>query len=127
MVAPTLHLLRLLTALMRKLATPAIELDGPMCVTMNCRQQVDGRWAVHLHKAPGSSHRYAAPPASNYLHSPGEVLPVYGLTLRVAGRKILSACSGISGKAFEITEDGRAVGVPRLDLHDVVLLAVGES
>jgi hypothetical protein len=122
--APTPHMLRFLTALMNKLAKPKIVLTGPMCVSMNCRVQADGRWAVHLHNAPGSAFRYPAPAECNYLHSPGEVVPVYNLKLNLHGSKVSKARSGISGKTLKVIDQGRGVEIPSLELHEVVILTL---
>ncbi|HEX2924330.1 MAG TPA: beta-galactosidase trimerization domain-containing protein, partial [Chloroflexota bacterium] len=119
---PTLRGLKLLSHIVRQAALPALDLEGPMCVTLNCRVQEDGRWAVHLHNAPGSVYRYPHAPSVNNLHSPGEVLPVYGLRLRINGKPVASASSGVTGEAFEVADGGRAVVIPRIDLQDVVLL-----
>lgn len=126
LVAPTPHVMHLLSALITRMAPPPVTLEGPMCVTINARCQADGRWAVHLHNCPGSTYRYPAPPRSNYLHTPGEVLPVYGLTLRLSGVRAVAAESGITGQPFEITEDGQAIAVPELELHDVALITLDD-
>ena len=121
--APVPRMLRLLRAIVVSLSTPPVTLQGPLCVTVNTRAQSDGRWAVHLHNAPGSLYAYPAPQKSNYLHAPGEVLPVRDLVVEVAGVRVTSARSGLSGEGF-VVEDGRFVKVPELRLHDVVLLEI---
>jgi hypothetical protein len=90
-------------------------------VSVNTRIQADGRWAVHVHNAPGGLYRYPQPSNANYLHGVGEVVPVHDLLIHLAGGQILSACSGVSGRSFSV-EDGSRVTIPKLDLHDVVLL-----
>jgi hypothetical protein len=115
-----------LRALLTGLRPPRITLQGPLCVTMNARVQADGRWAVHLHNAPGSAYGYPAPPRSNYLHTPGEVVLVHDLVIEVCEGSVRSAHSGISGETYQVLE-GRKVRVPALALHEVVLLEVSDG
>jgi hypothetical protein len=93
-----------------------------MCVTVNSRRQADGAIAVHLHNAPGSAYNYPNPSHGVYLHAPGEVVPVHDLRLRVTGMQVAAATLALSGAALAV-EDG-TVHIPRLDLHEVVLLRV---
>jgi hypothetical protein len=123
--APVPRMMRLLRALLVGLRAPRITLHGPMCVTMNVRAQSDGRWAVHLHNSPGSAYAYPAPPRSNMLHTPGEVVPVRDLVIEVVEGSIRSVHSGISGETYRISE-GTRVHVPLLAIHDVVLLEVAD-
>lgn len=124
--APVPRMLRLLRALLTGLRPPRITLQGPLCVTMNARVQADGRWAVHLHNAPGSAYAYPAPPRSNYLHTPGEVVPARDLVIEVCEGSVRSAHSGISGETYRVLESSR-VQVPLLALHEVVLLEVSDG
>ena len=103
--------------------TPAVGFEGPSCVGVNTRIQPDGRWAVHVHNAPGGLYRYPQPAQANYLHAVGEVVPVHNLVIQVAGVRVKSACSGLSGQTFKV-EDGRRVLIPELELHDVVILSM---
>ncbi|OQA39185.1 MAG: hypothetical protein BWY52_03149 [Chloroflexi bacterium ADurb.Bin325] len=118
--SPTGQIRRLLRHLLVSLRPPAITLDGPLCVTLNARRQGDGI-AVHLHNAPGTAYAYPNPPRAGYLHAPGEVNPVHDLRLRVHGLPIKSARLALSGRPL-VVEDA-AVVIPRLDLHEVVLLS----
>jgi hypothetical protein len=118
---PTTRMARLFRYALTHLRTPRVTLTGPTCVSVNTRIQADGRWAVHVHNAPGGLYRYPQPSNANYLHGVGEVVPVHDLLIHLAGGQILSACSGVSGRSFSV-EDGSRVTIPKLDLHDVVLL-----
>ncbi len=119
--ASTPRMMRLLRALLTNLRSPRITLTAPMCVTMNVRAQPDGRWAVHLHNAPGSAYCYPTPPRSSYLHAVGEVVPVRDVVIEVLSASVRSARSGISGEEYRVSE-GRKVQVPVVSLQDVVLL-----
>jgi hypothetical protein len=121
--APTGHMMRMLRALLVRLAPPTVTADAPLCVTVNTRVQADGRWAVHLHNAPGTAYAYPNPAHGHYLHAPGEVTPVYGIRLRVSGPRVTAARLALSGATLAVQDNG--VDVPRLDLHEVVLLEVG--
>ncbi len=79
---------------------------------------------VHLHNSPGSSHRHPSPQKANFLHTPGEINPVYDLAIRLNGAVVRSAVSGISGSSFELCDGGKSVRIGALHLHDVVLLEV---
>jgi|GEM_PF-1121583 len=121
---PTAHMLRLLRGLLVELRPPRVTLRAPMCVTMNARAQPDGQWAVHLHNAPGSACSYPAPPRNNYLHSPGEVVPVRDIAVIVRDGLILGADSGVTGESLSIYPAIGEVLVERLELQEVVLLDV---
>jgi hypothetical protein len=118
---PVPRLTGLLRAILTGLRPPAVTAHAPLCVTMNVRAQPDGRWAVHLHNAPGSAYAYPNPPGGNMLHAPGEVVPVHDVVIEVASGVVTEARSGITGEAFEV-EHGRLARVPRIELQDVVLL-----
>jgi len=120
---PTTRMLNLFRHVLTRVRTPKVTLTGPMCVSVNTRVQADGRWAVHLHNAPGGLYRYPQPTNANTLHAVGEVLPVHDLVVHIDGARVLSACSGVSGRTFSVA-DGTRVSVPELALHDVVLLSV---
>jgi len=117
--SPTGHMRQLLRHVLVSLAAPAITLDGPLCVTMNARRQGEAI-AVHLHNAPGSAYAYPNPPRAGHLHAPGEVNPVHDLRLRVNGRQVRGATLALSGQPLTVAGD--TVVIPRLDLHEVVLL-----
>ncbi len=119
---PTGQIRQLLQHVLVSLRTPAITLDGPLCVTMNARRQGKDAIAVHLHNAPGSAYTYPNPPHAGSLHAPGEVNPVHDLRLRVNGLPIKSATLALSGQP--LTVEGDTVVIPRLDLHEVVLLTL---
>ncbi len=119
---PTAHMMRMLRALLVSLETPEITAEAPICVTVNTRRQPDGRWAIHLHNAPGSAYTYPNPPRGAYLHAPGEVIPVHDVRLHVGRRKVKRASLGLSGHVLTVT--GNVVEVPRLDLHEVVVLEI---
>ena len=120
---PTTRMMKLLRTVLTGLRTPAVGFEGPSCVGVNTRIQPDGRWAVHVHNAPGGLYRYPQPAQANYLHAVGEVVPVHNLVIQVAGVRVKSACSGLSGQTFKV-EDGRRVLIPELELHDVVILSM---
>jgi hypothetical protein len=117
---PTGHMRRLLQHILVSLRPPAITLDGPLCVTINARRQGDDIIAVHLHNAPGSAYTYPNPPNAGSLHAPGEVNPVHDLRLRVNGRQVKAAKLALSGETLAV--EGDTIHIPRLDLHEVVLL-----
>lgn len=123
---PTMHMLRMLRELLLSLQRPEVTLHGPICVTMNARRQSEGRLAVHLHNAPGSAYSYPNPPGSNYLHAPGEVVPVHDLEIEIRGGRIIGADSGTTGEPLAFTGDNRVI-VEKLELHEVVLLDIYPS
>jgi hypothetical protein len=117
---PTSRLMRLVRTLLVHLVPPVVTLDGPQAVRVNTRVQPDGRWTIHLHNAPGTAYRYPAPKESNYLHTPGEVLPVHDLRLFVNGPGIRRAWLGMSRESLPI--EVSAIRVPRLGLHEVIVV-----
>lgn len=123
LTGPTTRMVRLFRTLLTTLRPPAVTVQGPMCVNVNTRIQPDGRWAVHLHNAPGSVYRYPQPNKASHMHAVGEVVPIHNLSIHLAGIHVQSAISGVSGKAFTVV-NGTQVLIPELELHDVVLLTV---
>lgn len=117
---PATRAVRIFKKLFTSLVTPAITLAGPLAVRVNTRILPDGKWAVHLHNNPGSAYLYPAPPYSNGLRFPGEVSPAYDLKIFVHRRKVKSACSGLTGKFFKVSNN--QVEISELKLHEVVLL-----
>ncbi len=120
---PTTRMVELVRTVLTDLRPPAVTIEGPQCVSVNTRIQSDGRWAVHVHNAPGGLYRYPQPVNANTLHAVGEVVPVHDLVIHLNGMKVTSAVSGVDGRTFKV-EHGTAIHVPRLDLHDVLLLTV---
>jgi len=123
LAAPTVQIMRLVKQVLTAAAMPRVTLDGPMAVTVNTRRQPNGRLAVHLHNAPGSLHSHVVCSRGYGLYTPGEVNPVLDLKLRLHGMTAKRAESPITGQSFRIT-GGTVVALPRLDLHDVVLITV---
>lgn len=121
---PTVNLLQFVKHTLVDLVQPAVRLEAPLCVSMNVREQADGRWAIHLHNAPGSSFAYPYPPGSRFLYSPGEVNPVYNLTLTFQSGRVRSAVSAIDGKRLEVKEELR-VYLPELQLQEIIEIRVG--
>jgi hypothetical protein len=120
--SPTPNILSLLKMLMLRMSQPAITLEGPICVTMNVRKQNSGLWAIHLHNAPGSAHRYPSPKVINALIHPMEVQRAHDLKIKINKVLIKSAVSGITGNKFEINPERNSVTIPFIDLHEVVLV-----
>ena len=114
--APTTFQVRLFKALLERLAPPAITLDAPLQVTMNVREQSDGRWAVLLHNAPGTIWRYPT------YHNSGELLPIFDLRIRLTRRTVVEATAVLSGESYAVADDGRSIVVPTLHRNEVVLL-----
>ena len=81
----------------------------------------EGEWQIHLHNFPGPGYRYPNPPQTRQLGLPGEVVPVGPLTIQVHKGSVLSARSGLSGRALDV-RDRRTITVPRLELHEVVVV-----
>jgi len=120
---PTPQMRRLFHYLLVSLVAPKITLDGPVCVTVNSRIRADGTWMVHLHNVPGTVYNFPNPPRDLFLHAPGEVNPVYDLSVRLNGLAVREAKSGLTGRSFSVTDNGRAIHIPRLDLHDVIIFS----
>lgn len=120
---PVPRMMRLWRALLVGIRAPRLTARAPQCVTINTRIQPDGRWAVHLHNAPGSSYAYPNPPGSNYLHAPGEILPVHNVILELREKTVRSARSGLTSAAYDVSAGSR-VHVPAVELQEVVLLEV---
>jgi hypothetical protein len=123
--APTPQMRKLLAHVLTTLRGPSITLAGPLCVTLNTRLRPDGTLLIHLHNNPGTAYPYPAPSRSNYLHTPGEVVEVRDLAIHLRGMTARSARSGLSGQRLKITDQGRKILVPRLALHDVMMVGVG--
>jgi hypothetical protein len=107
--------------LLAQLSLPPLSLSAPFFVTMNVRQQKEGEWIIHLHNCPGPGYRYPNPPGSRQLGPPGEVVPVGPLMIEVHKGSVLSMRSGVSGQAFDV-RDKSTITVPRLELHDVIIV-----
>jgi len=121
--APTPQFRRFFHQLLTSLRAPKVTLDGPLCVNVNTRVRPDGTWMVHLHNCLGTAYSYPNPAGGFQIHAPGEVIPIHDLVIRLTGMKIKEAKSGLTRQAFEIAENGTAIKIPRLDLHDVVILS----
>ena len=118
---PTPTMREFFARLLGRLAPPPLTLSAPFFVTMNVRQQQEGEWQIHLHNFPGPGYRYPNPPQTRQLGLPGEVVPVGPLTIQVHKGSVLSARSGLSGRALDV-RDRRSITVPRLELHEVVVV-----
>lgn len=121
--APVARIMRLIKRLLTELAVPAIELSAPMCVAINSREMADGKWAVHLHNAPGSTYANPYHPRNEFIGGPGEVNPVYDLELKLNGSRMNEAMSPLTGRPFE-TRNSSMLKIPELKLHDIILLEV---
>lgn len=119
---PMARAVRLFRQLLADLVPPAISADAPLCVTLNARRLADGRVAVILHNAPGTVYRYPAPNRNNYLHAPGEIAPLYDLTVCLNGQRCTAATDGLTGRPLKVTGKGTRIHLPRLDTHAVVVL-----
>ncbi len=124
---PTPRMRQLLALILTKLRRPAVALEGPLCVTINTRRRADGTLLIHLHNNPGTAYAYPTPPLANYLRTPGEVLEARDLAVHLHGMTAQSARSGLSGNRTKRSNRGRTIIVPRLALHDVLLLKVVKS
>jgi len=118
---PTPTMRKFFARLLGRLAPPPLTLSAPFFVTMNVRQQQEGEWQIHLHNFPGPGYRYPNPPQTQQLGLPGEVVPVGPLTIQVQKGSVLSARLGLSGRALDVG-DRRTIMVPRLELHEVVVV-----
>jgi len=118
---PTPTMRKFFARLLGRLAPPPLILSAPFFVTMNVRQQQEGEWQIHLHNFPGPGYRYPNPPQTQQLGLPGEVVPVGPLTIQVQKGSVLSARLGLSGRALDVG-DRRTIMVPRLELHEVVVV-----
>ena len=118
---PTPSMREFFARLLTGLVPPPLTLSAPFFVTMNVREQKEGEWLIHLHNCPGPGYRYPNPPASRQLGPPGEVVPVGPLTIQIQKGSVLSARSGVSGQEFDV-RDKREITVPRLELHDVIVV-----
>jgi hypothetical protein len=120
--APTPQMRRMFRHLLITISPPRVELEAPICVTINSRFRHDGMLMIHLHNCPGTAYAYPVPPNANHTHTPGEVVPVHDITIRLNTAIVNQAHSGLSGKAYDIEDNGHIIRVPVLELHDVVLL-----
>ena len=118
---PMKRTVKLFKRLVTRLAPPAVTADAPLCVTLNARRLPDDRVAIVLHNAPGTTYRYPAPPRQNFLNAPGEVVPLFDLAVHLNGLPCRRAYSGITQEPLEI-RDQHTILVPRLDLHEVVVV-----
>jgi glycosyl hydrolase family 42 (putative beta-galactosidase) len=121
--APVPRIMKLIKCLLTDLATPTIELSAPMCVTVNTREIESGKWAVHLHNAPGSTYANPYHPRNEFIGGSGEVNPLYDLQLKVNEHRIQTAKSALTGETYEILEHS-IFKIPKLELHDIILLEV---
>lgn len=111
------RLTRLWRTLLTRLHQPPVTLQGPICVTVNTHRLPNGQYAVHLHNSPGTLYNYPWPSFS----TPGEVLPIYDLVLDVNIGRVRFARSALTKKPYK-TVAGRHVHIPKLELHEVILL-----
>ncbi len=119
---PTPQMRKLFKHILTTLRRPSVHLEGPLCVTLNARRRADGTLLIHLHNNPGTAYAYPAPPRNNLLHTPGEVLESHNLVIHLHRMVARSARSGLSGKNLKLADAGRTITLPRLALHDVVLV-----
>jgi len=120
--APTPQQRRWFRSVITSLVSPKVTLEGPLFVTVNTRIRQDGTWMIHLHNAPGTAYAYPTPATGHYTHAPGEVVPVHDLVIRLNGPVALEAKSGLTKTAFAVEDGGQSIKVPRLELHDVVIV-----
>jgi hypothetical protein len=120
---PTPAMREFFARLLRVLVLPPVTLSAPFFVNMNLRQKQEGEWLIHLHNFPGPGYRYPNPPNSRQLGPPGEVVPVGPLTIQINHRRVLSARSGLTGEELNV-RGGQTITVPRLELHDVVVVRI---
>ncbi len=114
--SPTTAHVRFFKALLTAVRTPPIMLEGPLQVTLNVRAHDDGSWFVHLHNAPGTIWRYGG-----YRDS-SELVAVQDLELRLPGRQVRRAYSGLNGTPFRVSSAGDAITIPSLYRNEVVVL-----
>ena len=122
LAAPTPQMRAMLRHVLTRLSPPAATLEGPLHVTVNVRRRADGLLQVHLHNCPGSAYNYPVPPRWNFLHTPGEVVPVHDLRLHLRGMAARAARSGLSGRRYAVTGGGHRIVIPQLALHEVMLI-----
>ena len=119
---PTARAMRLVRTLLTRLVPPVVTLEGPQAVRVNTRIQANGEWTIHLPNSPGTAYRYPSPREHNYLHTPGEVLPVRDLRLVISGPQIERAWLALSGENLEV--DRGTVTLAQLSLQEIVALKV---
>ena len=121
---PTRALRESFARLLVRLAPPPLTVSAPFFVNVNVRTRRPNEWSLHLHNLPGPGYRYPNPPRSRQLGPPGEVVPVGPVIVDILQRPVLSARSRVSGETLEVSQR-RRITVPRLELHDVVVVALG--
>jgi hypothetical protein len=120
---PSPQMRRLFHQLLTSLRTPKVTLEGPICVTANTRIRPDGTWMIHLHNCPGTAYAYPNPSNGVFTHAPGEVIPIHDLVIRLNGLAAKEAKSGLTHQSFTVSDNGNSIKIPRLDLHDVIILS----
>ncbi len=108
---PKAALVRFVNALLRDCVSPPIDLDAPMQVRLNVREQTDGARLVMLHNAPGSVWRYGRS------FNIGEITTLHGLRLRFP--ESVSAQNALDGTPLPVGADGW-IALPPLTRYAVI-------
>jgi len=95
---------------------PEIEITAPICVTSNHKIIDNDTETLFLHNNPGSIYRYPVPQKSNYLHTPGEVLPIYDIKINFK-YDIKNVKSGITNFIYKLEDN--SIIIDKLNLYEV--------
>lgn len=96
---PKAALVRFIKELFSDCVSPPFELDAPMQVRINVREQMDGSRILMLHNAPGSIWRYGQSHSNS-----GEITTLHGLRLRFP--EPVSAQNAFDGTPLTVGSDG---------------------
>ena len=135
MNSPYPPLRRLVAELVGRAPAPLV-LEGPEAVEMNAAWKEPGQLMVHLVNNPmplvpwridsavHPDHRSYEEERTTFHYTP-ELYPVHDLVLRFPGLKVVSARLPLQAVDLTVSGDPATVVVPKLDMHEVVLVEVG--
>ena len=135
MTSPYPPLRRFVAELVGRAPAPLV-LEGPEAVEMNAAWKEPGQLMVHLVNNPmplvpwridsavHPDHRSYEEERTTFHYTP-ELYPVHDLVLRFPGLKVVSARLPLQAVDLTVSGDPATVVVPKLDMHEVVLVEVG--
>ena len=136
MTSPYPPLRRLVAELVGRAPAPLV-LEAPEAVEMNAAWKDPGQLMVHLVNNPMPMVPWRIDPEvhpdhSSYeqerttFHYTAELYPIHDLVLRFPGFKVASASLPLQDVDLTVSGSPATVVVPKLEMHEVLLLEVGE-
>lgn len=119
---------RFVAALVGRTASP-IDVEAPVVVKVTAATRESGELMVHLVNYPVSYYEndfkgQCAPFVTTYFMNPEEVVPVHDIRITFNDCRPKRAWMPLQDRELEISGDPPAVVVPKVHLHEVILLEV---